>query len=79
MGKKHISENFRLITPINATINTLMLGALGFFLAQEHFRIDRIDEKVNFSIAKISEISGYLHLADKGRTENLTNIQIVVR
>lgn len=45
--KKSTSEHFRLITPVNTVINTFMLGIIGFFMAQQYYRVDRIEEKVN--------------------------------
>lgn len=62
--KKHMSENFRLITPINTVINTALSATVLFFLTQQYFRIDHIEEKQYNQSQDIYQIKGYLHLTD---------------
>lgn len=59
-----MSENFRLITPINTVINTALSATVLFFLTQQYFRIDHIEEKQYNQSQDIYQIKGYLHLTD---------------
>lgn len=62
--KKHMSENFRLITPVNTVINTFLLGCVLFFLTQQYYRVDRIEEKTNIQGQDIQRIKGYLRISE---------------
>lgn len=58
MSRKPISEKFRLITPINVSVNTLMLAVLSFFLMD--FWSDWKEMKLNMNDVKerLSKIEG---------------------
>lgn len=73
--KRHVSEHFRLVTPVNTVINTFMLSIIGFFLTQQYFRLDRLEQKDAVQDAAIEHIRGYLNLASVIDSNNLTEIQ----
>lgn len=59
--KKHLSEHFRMVTPINSVINTVMLAVIGFFFmhfydAQDKQTLDIVEIK-----QKLSWMEGHFH------------------
>lgn len=79
-NKKHMSEHFRLVTPVNTLINTGLLGIVCFFLTQQYYRLDRVELKQNDQERAISDIQGYLrgylHLSEMD-SFNLTKIYLL--